>query len=164
MLPNWLETDFVLSFFRGSKNEKEISYRKFVAAGIREGVKSPFKDTFASSVLGRKSFVEKIKEDFLSGLQASSDIRGSGRFREPPSIPFIVDTVRDIFHGDVRTGRQASIHFCCRYSGARLREIGAYFHITGAAVSQGSRRFEERISGDPRLGEAANRVRNILKC
>jgi hypothetical protein len=33
----------------------------------------------------------------------------------------------------------------------RLEEIGAYFGMKGGAVSQLSRRFEERIKGDGKL-------------
>ena len=41
----------------------------------------------------------------------------------------------------------------------RLEEIGAHFGMKGSAVSQLSRRFEERIKGDKELRRVLDKIK-----
>ncbi len=55
------------------------------------------------------------------------------------------------------------IHLCHRYTGVKLREIGAHFGIGDSAVTQNSRRFSDRIVRDKNLRRIAEQVRRALK-
>jgi hypothetical protein len=56
----------------------------------------------------------------------------------------------------------ASIYLCHRYSGARLKEIGAYFVIGESAVSQASRRFAIKMAKDDKLIKAMEKIEGEL--
>jgi len=164
VVPDWLTTDYVLSYFRRPESRRRIAYRRFVASGMRGTRKNPFEDTFASSILGRERFIEAVKERFLSNTKTSPDIPATRKIREQPSIPMVIDAVQSVFSGNSRIERQATLHFCRLYSGVRIREIGAYFNISGAAVSLSSHRFTKKLAQDVKLKEGVKKVEAILNC
>ncbi|MBU1565404.1 MAG: hypothetical protein KJ630_07230, partial [Proteobacteria bacterium] len=55
--------------------------------------------------------------------------------------------------------KNIGIYCCHRYSGAKLKELGDYFGISGAAVSQTSRRLVLKAETDPRLKKLINDLR-----
>jgi chromosomal replication initiation ATPase DnaA len=58
--------------------------------------------------------------------------------------------------------RKWCIHLSHQWSGWRLEEIGAYFGMRGAAVSQMSRRFRKRVERDRSMGKLLERIRKEL--
>ena len=59
-------------------------------------------------------------------------------------------------------GGNIAIHCCQKYSGAKLREIEAHFGISEAAVSQASRRLQQKATTDPVLQRILDGVRSQL--
>jgi chromosomal replication initiation ATPase DnaA len=59
--------------------------------------------------------------------------------------------------------RKATIYFCHRYSGARLREIGERFGLSDAAVAQASSRLRVAAEHDEELRGALKRVAEKLR-
>jgi len=64
---------------------------------------------------------------------------------------------------DAALSRKATIYFCHRYSGARLREIGERFGLSDAAVAQASRRLRVAAEHDEELRGALKRVAEKLR-
>ncbi len=59
--------------------------------------------------------------------------------------------------------RRVALYLSHRLSGQSLGEIGRYFEGIGpSAVSQNTRRLEERLRGDSELSEKVNRLKRIL--
>jgi len=52
---------------------------------------------------------------------------------------------------DAGLSRGIKIYLCRQYSGARLKEIGAFFDIGESGVSQASRRIEEKVNNGSTL-------------
>lgn len=65
---DWLNTDFILSYFtRNSLNARD-NYRKFVEEFLEKRYDSPLKGIIASTILGRPEFVDKIANQKLRAL------------------------------------------------------------------------------------------------
>ncbi len=58
-LPDWLETDWILSQFGSSKKDAIIRYKNFVHEGI--GLPPVWEDLKYQMYLGEDSFIEKIQ-------------------------------------------------------------------------------------------------------
>jgi chromosomal replication initiation ATPase DnaA len=59
--------------------------------------------------------------------------------------------------------RRVALYLSHRLSGEPLGEIGKHFGGIGpSAVSQNTRRLEERLNDDPRLSEKVHRLKRIL--
>ena len=67
--------------------------------------------------------------------------------------PFVDESIR----------KKAGIYLCHRYSGAKLKDIGRYFEMKDAAVSQASKRFAQQIEKDKSLKNALERTEERLR-
>jgi len=70
-----------------------------------------------------------------------------------------VDT---LYWKDTALLRGVKIYLCKKYSGQRLKKIGASFSIGESGVCQASRRFEERMHQDTVLKMEVRKVENEL--
>jgi chromosomal replication initiation ATPase DnaA len=59
--------------------------------------------------------------------------------------------------------RTVSLYGCQKYSGATLKDIGARFGISDAAVSQASRRVAVKAETDPHLKKMLDQVETCLR-
>jgi len=83
------------------------------------------------------------------------------------SIDEIIGIVKEELSENGDFTRKVSIFFCrCRkrkkYSGAKLKEIGEWFGISDAAVSQTSRRLALKAKEDQQLKKVISRLEIIL--
>jgi REP element-mobilizing transposase RayT len=67
--PAFLQANWILSQFDGSREKRRQKYREFIQAGIQG--ESPWKDLKAQCILGSSSFIEKLKP----ALKDKSDLR-----------------------------------------------------------------------------------------
>jgi len=63
---------------------------------------------------------------------------------------------------DPALSRGTKIYLCKKYSGQRLKRIGASFSIGESGVCQASRRFEKRIHQDRELEMKVKKIENKL--
>ncbi len=63
--PEWLVTDFNLSYFGGSRSAAPEAYRDFVEALVNQEYESPLKEVFASTILGDEGFIKAIQRKYL---------------------------------------------------------------------------------------------------
>lgn len=80
-------------------------------------------------------------------METSALKKLSGRI----SIEEMAKAAERIFGQTEKTTKKVSVYLSHRYSGKKLKEIGAYFGISESGVSQASRRFEEEIDQDKKL-------------
>ena len=57
-----------------------------------------------------------------------------------------------------KLARQVKLHFCQRYSGMRLTEIGLRFGVGPSGVSQASQRIAFKRSKDQKLSKIVKRI------
>lgn len=79
-----------------------------------------------------------------------------------PTIDEIIKTVERVINEE-NMAKKVGIYFCHRYSGARLREIGARFGLSDAAVAQASRRIMVAYESDEIIRKVIEGVEAKLK-
>ena len=78
-------------------------------------------------------------------------------------IQKIEKEVEFVFGSDNALSKRVKLYFCHRYSGRKLKEIGAYFDIGESGVSQSSRRVSLKISADKKLREQIQQLEGRLE-
>lgn len=74
-----------------------------------------------------------------------------------PRVEEIVKVVAKMID-DQALAKKASLYFCHRHSGARLREIGEQFGLSDAAVTQASRRMRVASEKDETLRRLIEKI------
>jgi putative transposase len=87
--PEWLHTEFVLSYFNGNISKKQKEYRRFVESLRGQDYKSPLKDVVGSTILGNDDFVSRIKETYLPGMRADRNVPALKELADNPAIEHI---------------------------------------------------------------------------
>jgi len=161
--PGWLTTDLILGYFSDQYSVAQQKYKSFVESLIGKLYRSPLSDALRSTILGTLDFVNEIKDRFH--IEEIND-RDLPSLEEPPPRPGITSVSRaasSVLKENARLQRQMQIHLCHRYTGAKLRDIGAHFGIGESAVSQNSRRFADRLKRDRNLRRITEQVKRELK-
>ncbi len=157
--PNWLTTSFVLGYFGGAgTNDK---YREFVNDAINREGGSPLKKAIASTMLGNHDFVRELSQQHLGEKKADRNMPAV-RVLNRPGIDEIITAVAGVIK-EATLAKKACIYYCHRYSGARLREIGARFGLSDAAITQASRRMRIACEKDETLRKLFEEVEARLK-
>ncbi len=141
----------------GAKNE----YREFVKERLKSEYDNPLLATVASTLLGSPDFVRDVAVRYLGEKQDNRNVPAARGLLQRPSIDEILQKVQAELSG-VKLLKNIGIYCCHRYSGAKLKEIGDHFGISGAAVSQASRRLVLKAETDPRLKKLIKRLENTL--
>ena len=133
----WHKTEYILEHFAGRSDR----YRQFVEDLLDKAYESPLTQTVAATVLGSETFVRHFTETHVTPIHAGRDMPAVRHLTQPLQLEKILNAVRETMT-DEKTARKSSIYLAHRYSGARLKELGAYFGLSESGVSQLSRRFE----------------------
>jgi hypothetical protein len=141
----------------------EQKYRGFVEDLLTKEYDSPLKGVVASTVLGSREFVQKITESHLAGQSFDRSLPASRKLISRPTLKEIVSNVTMLIVEREDLRRSMSIYSCQRYSGAKLKEIGAYFGISDAAVSQTSRRLVLKAEKDRDIRDLLDRIETQIK-
>jgi chromosomal replication initiation ATPase DnaA len=115
-------------------------------------------DVVASTFLGGKDFIEKIKSTYLGGIKKDRNLPSLNKILEKPEIEDIVSAVKSFFGSKPAFSRQAAIYVTHRYSGRTLGEIGRYFNIGESGVTQASRRFMRKLRADNKMLQDIKKV------
>jgi putative transposase len=82
---------------------------------------------------------------------------------EWPSLSFIAEEAEKVFGKETKNARNVALYLSHRFSGRSLAEIGNYFGgISPSAVSQHTRRFEERLQRDQKLTKQIDKFKKIF--
>ena len=160
--PDWLTTGFTLADFSKDTQTARIKYKDFVHDLINKEYQSPLMETVASAILGCPEFVSAIEERYLRSKKADRDLPSLRELARRPSLDDIVKAVKNIFPENERLATKTSVYICHRYSGAKLKKIGAMFGLTESGVTRASKRFEESIEDDKNLRETVMDIRKTF--
>ncbi len=158
--PAWLRTDFILGYFGKKEYSARKKYRQFVHDLIGREYSSPLLATVASTILGGAEFVGGIQERHLGDRKADREQPAVKQLSIKPSPEVIMEEVRKACPADDRLATKAAIYLCHRFSGAKLKEIGALFQVSESGITQASKRFAQNMDGDEKL---KGMVRKLVK-
>jgi putative transposase len=145
--PPWLTTGFILGFFGNTRAGD--NYREYVNDAINRKNDSPLKKVIAATILGSPDYVREMSQRHLGEKNADRNMPAV-RVLNRPGVEEIIKVVETEIK-DTALVKKASIYFCHRHSGARLREIGERFGLSDAAVTQTSRRMRVSYENDEAL-------------
>jgi REP element-mobilizing transposase RayT len=156
--PEWLMIEFILDYFKGIGMDPRKRYRDFVIARMSGIYESPLEETVASTILGSERFIENIQERYLKGKEKSRDLPALGKLASSPDINEIYNAIKSVIKNDPSLLRNYVLYLCRNNSGKTLKEIGNYFGISEAAVSQTNYRFCHRLEKDNKLKKRISRI------
>jgi len=158
--PGWLTTEFVLGDFGGEGRIGFRRYREYVERGETKELRNPFKSVIASTFLGGKDFINRIRMEYLEKKKIDKrNIPAIKKVLRGPSLDGIEKGVAKRLGRDHPLFKKVCIYLSHQHSGLSLDEIGAYFGMKGSAISQLSRRFKEAIKGNRELGGTLSEVK-----
>ena len=82
-----------------------------------------------SVILGSKDFIIEIKDKFIGKKKQGRNLPALRSFANRPDIEQISETVDAVIRSNNKLARQIKLHCCHKYSGKKLKEIGACFSI-----------------------------------
>jgi putative transposase len=99
--PKWLTTELVLGDFGGEGGRGFKRYREYVERGGNEQLDNPLKKVIASTFLGGKEFIERIKLEYLEGKEIDRrDLPALRKILMGPSLESIERSVIKIVGRD----------------------------------------------------------------
>jgi len=169
----WVEYSWVLSQFGNARSTARREYRRYVEEGLREKSENPLNDLHGQVVLGKETFIEKVKE-MVKGKSLSNEIVERKRFRQNPLPDDIIKLVSRVFKADEETimdrgnknnsARKAAIYFVQRYSGLSNEEVGKVFGgLHPSAISKASMRLKQAITCDKNLVRLVEEIESRVK-
>jgi len=160
---DWVKTEWILSQI--SRNEKRArkGYRKFIGEVKGRAVRDPLEHVVSSAILGSEEFVDWVRERRVEKRAYHRDIPSLRQLSKWPSLLSIERETENLFGKRADESRRVALYLSHRLSGESLNEIGRYFGGIGpSAVSQNTRRLQERLKGDAKLSEKVNQLKRIL--
>jgi len=157
--PNWMETRTILGYFSRADREAYKAYRDFVEEATGKEIKSPLKEVVGSTFLCRESYIEQVVR--RGGIPLSNDKRNVPALRvldKGPSLKEIENWIGGVISRQEEIFRKFCLYLSHRFGGYSLEEIGAYYGMKAAAVSQAARRFQKKIREDPALQQVENKL------
>jgi putative transposase len=161
--PEWLKREFIFGYFGKRAADAMKKYRTFVEELLGAEYDSPLKRTFGTAILGTAGFIETVTATHLSTKEVERDVPALRQFAARPAPEEIRSVVNRVIANDEKLARQAGMYLCHRYSGEKLRAIGAMFNVRESAITEASRLFPLKIEKDKKLGEMIDNIKGTLK-
>jgi len=161
--PSWLSTGLVLGYFGTEDEDRRRNYRDYLYDAIGKESRDPLSDSVASTILGSDDFVRDIREKYLDGKENDRELPALRDLSRGPGVAEIKALSEEAFPENERLARMAGIYLCWRYSGAKLKEIGALYGISESGVNRACFRFENMMEGEKDLRERLRRLTGKLK-
>lgn len=158
----WLRTGFILDTFSPVREQAQKKYQQFVEDLLLTDYESPLNGTVASTLLGSEAFIAGITEQHLEKRRADQQLPALKKLVGGPALDVIIAGVGRAVGHDEDLTKKLSLHFCHRFSGAKLREIGERFEMSDSAVCQVSRRILLRAQQDEGVSAAMEKVTEEL--
>lgn len=158
----------MLNQFSRNLNEARKKYVEFVVES--EEKESPFKKMYKGIILGEEEFVEKMKEKIkaIGKNREISETNIVGTYKAEEIIKCISEVFKikrdEIFSknkGNVY--RHLAMYLIKKYTLLSLKGVGELFSMDYAAVSQGVKRFKEKIRSDKKVLNMKKRILGRLK-
>jgi REP element-mobilizing transposase RayT len=160
--PEWLHRDFILGYFGNKVSIAQKGYRNFVSTLVNEKYDSPLDEVVSSTLLGSPGFITFIKDKFLSGKKPDKNLPALKELVEKASMQDIFDKVESVFAEEPALARNVKMFLCQRYTSEKLKDIGIQFGIGESAVSQASRRVNDKIRNDKKLKRKISKIKKKL--
>jgi len=161
--PSWLSTSLVLGYFGTEDEDRRRNYRDYLYDAIGKESRDPLSDSVASTILGSDDFVRDIREKYLDGKENDRELPALRDLSRGPGVAEIKALSEEAFPENERLARMAGIYLCWRYSGAKLKEIGALYGISESGVNRACSRFEKMMERNEDLRERLQRLTGKLK-
>jgi hypothetical protein len=165
---NKLDTQFILAQIDKNLTRSRTIYRKYLLENLT--MDFPPKDVYRGIALGKESFIKKI-ESKIKAIGEKREIQTT-KYGCSYSLEEIIQEVSQAFNlkkGEVlkkqrgNLYRQITLYLVKRYSSLSLKEIGQIFNMDYTAVSQATRRFEDKTRKDNKIRIMVNSVLELLK-
>ena len=157
--PKWLTTEFILGDFGGEGERGFKKYGEYVERGDNKELDDPLKKVIASTFLGGKEFIERIKLEYLEGKEIDRrDLPALKKILIGPSLESIEKGVIRVAGRGDPLFKKMCIYLSYQHSGLNLGEIGDYFRMQRSAISQLSRRFAKTIKGNQELRKVLSNI------
>jgi hypothetical protein len=157
--PAWLTTEFVLGDFGGEGGRGFKKYREYVERGENKEIDNPLKKVIASTFLGGREFIDRIKQEYLGKKERDRrDLPALRKILRGPSLEAIERAVIKRVGKSHPLFKKISIYLSYEHSGLNLREMGEHFGMERSAISQLSRRFGATIKGDKELRKVVSSI------
>jgi putative transposase len=142
--PEWLTREFILGYFNKKVSTAQKGYHGFV------------------SELVHKNFIAFIREEYLAGKEPDKEIPALQELHEKISIQDIFALVDNFFGNEPALSRNVKLFLCRKYTGERLKDIGAHFGIGESGVSQASSRMARKMTNDKELQGRVKKIETKL--
>ena len=160
---DWLCEDFILGQLSEDKQRAYRRYRDYVKEAVGRSLQDPLQNTVASTMLGSDRFVEWVKEKWLKKARPDRDIPALRRLTNWPELSLIARETDRVFGRGTSEARKIAIYLSHRLSGLMLGEIGEYYKkISPSAVSQNTRRMEERLKEESELSKKVHHLKEMI--
>ncbi len=173
--PHWVDRRALLARFRGSLRDRMKAYRSFVEKGLVQSVANPFENVTEQSILGRDSFVDWVKREFLLARTADSREEPAlvhlQRSRSVPDLAAIVarDYTVDAEQLLVRRSRHAEARAVLIYLVSRhcrptstLTELAKAFGISVSGLAKARDRIDADSRTNKRLRQRIRRIESKI--
>jgi len=163
-----LDTQFILTRLHNNLTRARPIYKRYLLENL--SMDFPVKDIYRGIALGKESFIKKI-ESKIKAIGEKREIQTT-KYQDSYSPEEIIQKASQAFNltkGEVlkkqrgNLYRQISLYLLKRYSSLSLKEVGKIFDMDYTAVSQATRRFEDRIIKDNKIRTMLNSVLELLK-
>jgi len=163
-----LDTQFILTRLHNNLTRARPIYKRYLLENLSTDF--PGKDIYRGIALGKESFIKKI-ESKIKDIGEKREIQTT-KYQDSYSPEEIILKVSQAFNltkGEVlkkqrgNLYRQITLYLVKRYSSLSLNEIGKIFDMDYTAVSQATRRFEDKIRKDNKIRIMVNSVLELLK-
>ena len=158
----WLKRDFILAYFGAVESEAMPKYRNFVKDMLGKEQESPLLNAVVGTILGTPEFVGRIQEEYEERMLQDRNLPMPHRTAAKADLDRIVESVQEAFGERKRQAEKIAIHLAHRFSGLKLREIGARFGMKDSGVSEASRRFSRALEKDETLRNVVEELRKDL--
>ena len=78
---------------------------------------------FSDSLLGGRSFINRIREKHLDGKKSDRDLPDLKQFYEMPDIEEIIKQAAKVLNEDAALLKRVQIYLCHKFSGQKLEDI-----------------------------------------
>jgi REP element-mobilizing transposase RayT len=169
-VPPWLEVNRILG---GFGRTGAVARRRYAAYLSEPEATNPLDDVIRGSLLGSESFVQWVKDTFLSARRRDREIPDLKVLSPRPPVEAIIREVAEkwrvspeqiLTRGRKRNrARDVAIYLSREISGLSCQELGRYFGgLSGAAITMRHKQVLSRIAKDRCLMQDISQVRRRL--
>jgi REP element-mobilizing transposase RayT len=151
----------ILEFFGADPVYSRKRYELFVMEGLQHPIKDPFRDVFKEAILGDKSFIDRIKEEFLNREEDEKEkpiLKYLNEDVEPYRALQAVSEALGLEYDELIARKKLNVERCLamevlhRCCGLKQSEIGKFFGgIGGSTVSLHRKKFLHDMQRDSSL-------------